>query len=185
MSRPAPAGAISLALFTVTAGATEPNNKPHKRFRWEGSKQKAALGGTKIVDEDRQHCGPHHHRRCHYANARAEEGACGTGNESASSLASEKADYSFRRNRATHEREGQGYHRYNFHRAGIPQQFLTDDEFDRAVLRGSDYRLDLAPAFRGPCFPRSREVNHLAAHLALVGRDDEQHGVVQLAANAQ
>jgi hypothetical protein len=70
-----------------------------------GVKQRAAQSGSKI--EDRQHCRPHHHRRCHYANARAEEGAYRTGDESASSLASDKADYSFRRNRATHEREAQ------------------------------------------------------------------------------
>jgi hypothetical protein len=34
-----------------------------------------------------------------------------------------------------------GYHHYDFHRAGIPQQLLTDDEFDRAVLRGRIQRL--------------------------------------------
>jgi len=56
-----------------------------------------------------------HHRRCHYANARADGGAYGPSNESASNPASDKADYGFRRNRATHEREGQSYHRNYFH----------------------------------------------------------------------
>ena len=58
-----------------------------------------------------------HHRRCHYAYARAHGGAYGASNESASNPASDKADCGFRRNRATHEREGQSYHRNNFHQA--------------------------------------------------------------------
>ena len=52
-----------------------------------------------------------HQRRCHYAYAYAcaDGGAYGASNESASNPASDKADYGFRRNRATHEREGQSY----------------------------------------------------------------------------
>lgn len=46
-----------------------------------------------------------HHRRCHYA--RADGGAYGASNESASNPASDKVDCGFRRNRATQEREGQ------------------------------------------------------------------------------
>ena len=76
---------------------------------------RAALRGTKIIDEGRYYCGPHHHRRCHYANARADDCACATGNESSSSLASNNADYGFRRNRATHERKRQSYYRNNLH----------------------------------------------------------------------
>src|SRR5262249_33026609 len=76
---------------------------------------RAALSGTQIIDEGRYYCGPHHHRRCHYANARADDGACATGNESSSTLASNNADYGFRRNRATHERERQSYYRNNLH----------------------------------------------------------------------
>jgi hypothetical protein len=79
------------------------------------SPARAALSGTKIIDEGRYYCGPHHHRRCHYANARADDGACPTGNESSSKLASNNADYGFRRNRATHERERQSYYRNNLH----------------------------------------------------------------------
>jgi hypothetical protein len=58
-----------------------------------------------------------HQRRCHYAYACADGGAYGASNESASNPASDKADCGFRRNRATHEREGQSYHRNNFHQA--------------------------------------------------------------------
>jgi hypothetical protein len=65
-----------------------------------------------------------HHRRSHYAraradggdaNARAYGGAYGACNETTSNPATDKAEYGFRRNRATHEREGQGYHRNHFH----------------------------------------------------------------------
>jgi hypothetical protein len=56
-----------------------------------------------------------HHRRCHYANARADGGAYGASNESTRNPPSDKAGYGFRRNRATHEREGQSYHRNQFH----------------------------------------------------------------------
>jgi hypothetical protein len=76
---------------------------------------RAALSGTKIIDEGCYYCGPHHHRRCHYAKARADDAACATGNESSSSLASNNADYGFWRNRATHERERQSYYRNNLH----------------------------------------------------------------------
>jgi hypothetical protein len=58
-----------------------------------------------------------HHRRCHYAHARADGGAYGASNESASKPASDKVDCGDRRNRATQEREGQSYHRNNFHQA--------------------------------------------------------------------
>jgi hypothetical protein len=77
--------------------------------------RRAGLSGTKIIDEGRYYCGPHHHRRCHYANARTDDGACATGNESSSSLASNNADYGFWRNRATHERKRQSYYRNNLH----------------------------------------------------------------------
>jgi hypothetical protein len=66
-------------------------------------------------DTDLLAAGHTHHRRCDCANARADGGAYGPSNESASNPASDKADYGFRRNRATHEREGQSYHRNYFH----------------------------------------------------------------------
>ena len=50
-----------------------------------------------------------HYRRCHYTHARADGGAYGASNESASNPAGDKVDGGFRRNRATHEREGQSF----------------------------------------------------------------------------